>query len=84
VHIAKGADLRIIGGVMGEDVSIITTKEKATEIKSVADLKGKKVATVRLATGDAVLRGALAGRVWTGGRICKSSRSRTRLRSLSQ
>jgi NitT/TauT family transport system substrate-binding protein len=60
VHIAKGADLRIIGGVMGEDVSIITTKEKATEIKSVADLKGRKVATVRLATGDAVLRGALA------------------------
>jgi len=66
VHIAKGADLRIIGGVMGEDVSIITTKEKATEIKSVADLKGKKVATVRLATGDAVLRGALsrAGLDW--------------------
>ena len=66
VHIAKGADLRIIGGVMGEDVSIITTKEKATGIKSVADLKGKKVATVRLATGDAVLRGALsrAGLDW--------------------
>jgi NitT/TauT family transport system substrate-binding protein len=60
VHIAKGADLRIIGGVMGEDASIITTKEKAAEIKSVADLKGRKVATVRLATGDAVLRGALA------------------------
>jgi len=45
---------------MGEDVSIITTKEKATEIKSVADLKGKKVALCELATGDAVLRGALA------------------------
>jgi NitT/TauT family transport system substrate-binding protein len=60
VHISKGADLRIIGGVMGEDASIITTKEKAAEIKSVADLKGCKVATVRLATGDAVLRGALA------------------------
>ena len=60
VHIAKGAELRIIGGVMGEDASIITTKEKAVGVKSVADLKGKKVATVRLATGDAVLRGALA------------------------
>jgi NitT/TauT family transport system substrate-binding protein len=59
VHIAKGADLRIIGGVMGEDAAIITTKEKAAGVKSVADLKGKKVATVRLATGDAVLRGAL-------------------------
>jgi NitT/TauT family transport system substrate-binding protein len=60
VHIAKGADLSIIGGVMGEDVSIITTKENSAWLKSVADLKGKKVATVRLATGDAVLRGALA------------------------
>lgn len=60
VHISKGADLRIIGGVMGEDASVITTKEKSGEVKTVADLKGKKVATVRLATGDAVLRGALA------------------------
>ena len=60
LHISKGADLRIIGGVMGEDASIITTKEKAPGLKSVADLRGKKVATVRLATGDAVLRGALA------------------------
>lgn len=66
VHIAKGADIRIIGGVMGEDAAIITTSEKAGIIKSVADLKGKKVATVRLASGDAVLRGALddAGLNW--------------------
>ena len=60
VHIAKGAELRIIGGVLGEDAAIITTKENAAGVKTVADLKGKKVATVRLATGDAVLRGALA------------------------
>ncbi len=59
VHIAQGADLRIIGGIMGEDASIITTAEKAHSIKSISDLRGKKVATVRLATGDAVLRGAL-------------------------
>ena len=66
VHIAKGAEIRIIGGVMGEDAAIITTPEKAGSIKSIADLKGKKVATVRLATGDAVLRGALdqAGVNW--------------------
>ena len=66
VHISKGADIRIIGGVMGEDAAIITTAEKAATIKSVADLKGKKIATVRLATGDAVLRGALddAGINW--------------------
>lgn len=58
-HIAKGADLRIIAGIMGEDASIITTAANAAKVKTIADLKGKKVATVRLATGDAVLRGAL-------------------------
>lgn len=66
VHIAKGADIRIIGGVMGEDAAIITTPEAAKTIRTIPDLKGKKVATVRLATGDAVLRGALddAGLNW--------------------
>jgi NitT/TauT family transport system substrate-binding protein len=59
VHIAKGANLRIIGGVMGEDAAIITTAAKASHIHSISDLRGKKIATVRLATGDAVLRGAL-------------------------
>lgn len=60
LHISKGADLRIIGGVMGEDASVFTTKDKAHSIHSIADLKGKKIATVRLASGDAILRGALA------------------------
>jgi NitT/TauT family transport system substrate-binding protein len=59
VHISKGADIRIIGGVMGEDAAITVTAENAKTIKSIADLKGKKIATVRLASGDAVLRGAL-------------------------
>jgi NitT/TauT family transport system substrate-binding protein len=58
LHIAKGADLRILGGVMGEDAAIAVAKD--SPIASLAGLKGKKVATVRLATGDAVLRGALA------------------------
>lgn len=66
VHIAKGTDLRFIGGVMGGDVAIVTAPGSAGAIKGVADLKGKKIATVRLATGDAVLRGALhdAGIDW--------------------
>lgn len=66
VHISKGTDLRIIGGIMGEDAAIVTTPDKAATIKGVADLRGKKVATVRLASGDAVLRGALhdAGIDW--------------------
>ncbi|TAN58388.1 MAG: transporter substrate-binding domain-containing protein, partial [Magnetospirillum sp.] len=65
-HIAKGSDLRLIGGIMGEDAAIVTTAANASKVKKVADLKGRKVATVRLATGDAVLRGALkdAGVDW--------------------
>jgi NitT/TauT family transport system substrate-binding protein len=65
-HIDKGADIRIIGGIMGEDAAVVTKAENAASVKRVGDLKGKKVATVRLATGDAVLRGALkeAGVDW--------------------
>ncbi|MBI5791448.1 MAG: ABC transporter substrate-binding protein [Rhodocyclales bacterium] len=65
-HIAKGTELKIIGGIMGEDAAIITTAPNAAAVKSVADLKGKKIATVRMASGDAVLRGALkdAGINW--------------------
>jgi NitT/TauT family transport system substrate-binding protein len=65
-HIAKGTELKIIGGIMGEDAAIVTTAANAQSIRGVVDLRGKKVATVRLATGDAVLRGALkdAGIHW--------------------
>lgn len=59
VHIDKGADLRIIAGIMGEDAALITKPENVNKIKTIPDLKGKRIATVRLATGDAVLRGAL-------------------------
>lgn len=58
-HIAKGANIKIIGGIMGGDAAIITTAPNAPSVASVADLKGKKIATVRMASGDAVLRGAL-------------------------
>ena len=66
VHISRGTDLRIIAGIMGEDAAIVTTPEKAAVIKGVPDLRGKKIATVRLASGDAVLRGVLhdAGLDW--------------------
>ncbi|THF65308.1 ABC transporter substrate-binding protein [Pseudothauera rhizosphaerae] len=59
VHYARGADLKIIGGIMGEDAAIVVTPENAGKVRTIADLKGKKIATIRLATGDAVLRGAL-------------------------
>jgi NitT/TauT family transport system substrate-binding protein len=58
-HIAKGADIRIVGGIHNEDAALIATPEKAVQIKSVADLKGKKIAVVRLSSGDAALRGKL-------------------------
>jgi NitT/TauT family transport system substrate-binding protein len=56
-HIGKGADIRIIGGVMGGDAAIIAKPE--ANLHSVNDLKGKKIATIRMATGDVVLRWAL-------------------------
>jgi NitT/TauT family transport system substrate-binding protein len=66
VHISKGADIRIIGGVMGNDADVLVKKENQDQYKTVADLKGKKIATIRLASGDAVLRSALkkAGLDW--------------------
>jgi NitT/TauT family transport system substrate-binding protein len=66
LQIATGADLRIIGGLMGTDSSILAMGERANSIKTVRDLKGLRVATVRMASGDAVLRGALsdAGLSW--------------------
>jgi NitT/TauT family transport system substrate-binding protein len=58
-HIDKGADIRIVGGIHNEDAALIATPEKTALIKTVADLKGKKIAVVRLSSGDAALRGKL-------------------------
>ncbi|MDR2093163.1 MAG: ABC transporter substrate-binding protein [Azoarcus sp.] len=65
-HLAKGTKIRIIGGVMGGDVALVAKPEKAGELSKIANFKGKKVATIRLSTGDAVLRGVLkdAGLDW--------------------
>jgi NitT/TauT family transport system substrate-binding protein len=58
--IAKGAELSIFGGQMTEGHAVIATPEKAKQFKNLQGFKGKTVATVRLATGDIVLRSALA------------------------
>jgi NitT/TauT family transport system substrate-binding protein len=65
-HTAKGSKLRIIGGIMGEDTSIIAKPENAAAFAQLKNLKGRKIATVRMASGDAVLRGSLkdAGLNW--------------------
>jgi NitT/TauT family transport system substrate-binding protein len=59
VFYSKGSDIRIVGGIMGQDGSIIVRPEDADKIRSISDLRGKKVATVRLSTQDGVLRAAL-------------------------
>lgn len=58
-HLSKGSKIKIIGGIMGGDAALIATPANAGKIAGIADLKGKKIATVRMASGDAVLRGAL-------------------------
>ena len=58
--IAKGNDLTIFGGQMTEGHAIIAKPEKAGELKDLKSFKGKTIATVRLATGDIVFRGAFA------------------------
>jgi len=64
--ISKGSDLTIFGGQMSEGHAIIAKPEKADELKDIKNFKGKKLATVRLATGDIVFRGAFtdAGIDW--------------------
>ena len=59
IHIAQGADIRVIGGIMGGDQAVITRKENAGSVKKLTDLKGKKIATIRLGTADAIVRGGL-------------------------
>jgi NitT/TauT family transport system substrate-binding protein len=60
VHISKGADsIRIIGGLGGNGSAIVAGPDFAAKYKSLADLKGKKVGTVRLSSSDAVVRSAL-------------------------
>ena len=57
--IAKGADFVIIGGHLSGGHPVITKPENAARFKSIADFRGKTVATPRLYTADIVWRGAL-------------------------
>jgi NitT/TauT family transport system substrate-binding protein len=57
--IAKGVDLTMFGGQQTEGAGMIAKPEKADQFKDIKNFKGKSVATVRLATGDVVFRGAL-------------------------
>lgn len=67
VYIAKGTDLKYIGGLMGEGAAAIAKPELANELKDIKNFKGKTIATVRMSTGDVVFRNALhdAGLNWS-------------------
>ena len=60
VFIAKGTPFVDIGGMQSEGHAIIAKPENADQFSSPQGFVGKKVATVRLATGDAVWRSAMS------------------------
>lgn len=64
--ISKGTDFTIFGGQQTEGAAIVALPDKATKLTDLNSFKNKTVATVRLATGDVVFRGALvqAGIDW--------------------
>jgi NitT/TauT family transport system substrate-binding protein len=67
VYIAKGTDLKYIGGLMGEGAAVIALPERADEFSDIKNFIGKTIATVRMSTGDVVFRSALhdAGINWS-------------------
>ena len=68
LFISKGSDFTIFGGMMIGGQAIITRPEKLAELsgKDLKVYKGKKIALVKLSTGDVVFKGALkkAGIDW--------------------
>lgn len=60
VFISKGTPFVDIGGMQSEGHAVITKPENAGQYEDLQGFVGKKVATVRLATGDAVWRSAMS------------------------
>lgn len=60
VFIAKGTPFVDIGGMQSEGHAVITKPENAQQFSTLQGFIGKKVATIRLATGDAVWRSAMS------------------------
>lgn len=55
----QGADIVFLGGQMGTGAGVVSKPNLLHELQDINNFKGKKVATVKLATGDVILRGAL-------------------------
>ncbi len=60
VFIAKGTPFVDIGGMQSEGHAVVAKPENAGQFSTLQGFVGKKVATVRLATGDAVWRSAMS------------------------
>ncbi|WP_371379541.1 ABC transporter substrate-binding protein [Sporomusa aerivorans] len=60
VFIAKGTPFVDIGGMQSEGHAVVTKPENVGQYSTIQGFVGKKVATVRLATGDAVWRSAMS------------------------
>jgi len=59
LYISQGVDFTIFGGMMIGGQAIITRPERLSELKTLENYRGKKVALVKLSTGDVVFRLAL-------------------------
>lgn len=58
VYMSKGSPITIFGGQMSQGHALVAKAERAAEFSDLKNLKGKTVATIRLATGDIVFREA--------------------------
>lgn len=59
LFISQGVDFTIFGGMMTDGQAIIVRPERLAEFKTLQNYRGKKVALVKLTTGDVVFRLAL-------------------------
>ncbi|MFT4080583.1 ABC transporter substrate-binding protein [Rhodomicrobium sp.] len=59
LYISQGVPFTIFGGMMLGGQAILTRPERLSELKTLENYRGKKVALVKLSTGDVVFRLAL-------------------------
>lgn len=59
LYISQGTDFTIFGGMMIGGQAILARPENSAQLKTLQNYKGKKIALVKLSTGDVVFRLAL-------------------------
>ena len=73
LFISQGVEFTIFGGMMIGGQAILTRPERLSELKTLENYRGKKVALVKLSTGDVVFRLALKKQALTRPRISPGS-----------